>query len=283
MAHNSAAPDGRAHGPAPITPQDAAALRLPWTSLLSREDLERHVARYPDMSWRVPDTNSYLVAGPWRNRRDIVEVFESRGERARPDLWAALLRRAPEPYSAVLVDPTEYRSAAGFYRRAGVGPLEEVIVLRTSSLPGQSVPVTLELATVRGKGLESLLRVDHGAFPWFWRNSREEFEQYLDTPGVRVCIGVEGEEPVGYVGVTELGGWAHVDRLAVHRDAQGRGYGAQMLSWALRWASETGARYVQLSTQGTNARSQRLYQRFGFKPTRGGYRLFGAYLRPRGE
>lgn len=230
------------------------------------------------MSWYMPGTNSYLVAGPWRNRSELAEVFESRGERHRPALWSAMVEGGEGRYSAVLIDPSEFRSAAGFYRGAGVGLLEEVMVLRTGSLPGPDVPMDLEITPMRTRGLESLIVIDHSAFPWLWRNSREEFQEYLETPDVSVWIGLSGGEPVGYVGVTVLGGWGHVDRLAVRGDHQGNGYGSQLLSWALRNLQQAGARYVQLSTQGSNEPSQQLYTRFGFRQTHGGYKLYGVYL-----
>ena len=256
----------------------AAAIRIPWTSLLSRDSLIEHVGRYPRMCWHVPGTNSYLVAGPWRNRFEIVEVLEVRGESHRDLLWRALLSGGEDPYGAVLVDPAEYRAAPGFYREAGVSQLEEVLVLRTATLPGPPVALSLEMAPFRSRGLADILEVDHSAFPWLWRNSREEFEEYLDTPGVTLWIALEGGEAVGYVGLTDLGDWGHIDRLAVRGESQGLGYGSQLLSWALRQLHASGARYVQLSTQESNELSQRLYGRFGFKPTRGSYRLYGAYL-----
>lgn len=267
-----------AREPQPLTKADAAALKLPWSSLLSRDDLVRHVGRYPRMSWYVPGTHSYVIAGPWRNRRDIVEIFESRGESQRPALWAALLEGSDEPYSVALVDPSEYRSAPAFYKGVGVRPIEDVLVLRTSSLPGPPVEITLEMHPMRSKGVGHLLAIDHSAFPWLWRNSREEFEEYLDTPGVGLWLGMLGDQSVGYVGFTELGGWGHIDRLAVSADRQGNGYGGQLLSWALGRLQAAGARYVQLSTQGSNEQSQGLYTRFGFRPTRGGFKLYGLYL-----
>lgn len=261
----------------------AASIRIPWSSLLSREELIEHVGRYPGMSWYVPGTSSYLVAGPWRNRREIVEVYETRGERLRHALWRSLLANASEPYGAVLVDPSEYRAAAHFYRHVGVGAIEDVLALRTGALPGPAVEITLQITPMRSKGLEDVLRVDHSAFPWLWRNSREEFEEYLNTPGVRLLVGAAGGESVGYIGFTEFNGWGHIDRLAVRAESHGRGYGSQLLSWTLRRLHEAGARYVQLSTQESNARSQGLYTRFGFKQTRGSYRVYGVFLDRRGR
>ncbi len=264
--------------PEPMSPEVAASIRLPWTSLLSREELVTHVSRYPGLAWHIPGTSHYIVAGPWRNRPDILEVFETRGERHRLALWTAVLSLPSSPYGAVLVDATEYRVAGRFYEQVGVGLLEEVLVLRSSTLPGPTVDLTLEMAPMRSRGVRDLMEVDRQAFPWFWRNSREEFEEYLDTPGVSLWVALEDGEAVGYVGITELGGWGHIDRLAVRPERQGRGYGTQLLSWGMRQLYGAGARYVQLSTQESNDRSQGLYRRFGFRQTRGAYKLYGAYI-----
>ncbi|MDQ3855505.1 MAG: GNAT family N-acetyltransferase [Chloroflexota bacterium] len=260
-----------------MSTETAATLRLPWTSLLSREDLVRHVARHPMLSWYVPGTSSYLIAGPWRNREDIVEIYETRGERHRAELWQAV-NSQPATHSAVVIDPSEHRSAVHFYRHVGVRVLEDVLVLRTAALPGLEVRQTLEMVPMRSRGLSTLLDIDHSAFPWLWRNSRQEFQEYLETPGVGLWVGVLPDQAVGYVGFTTLGGWGHVDRLAVVPQLQGLGYGAELLSWAMRRLYELGAKYVQLSTQGSNERSQPLYTRFGFRPTRGSYKLYGMYL-----
>ncbi len=264
--------------PQPITKQVAATIRLPWTSLLSREELSRHVGRYPRMSWHIPGAQSYLVAGPWRNRADIAEVLETRGERHRLVLWRCLLEDRADEYGAVLVDAAEYRSATGFYRDVGVEMLEEVLVLRTSALPGPPVEQTVEMQPMRNRGIDELMRVDRDAFPWLWWNSREEFEEYLDTPGVTMWVAMRNEEMLGYVGITQLREWGHIDRLAVRPQFQGNGYGTQLLAWALQRLADSGARYAQLSTQESNERSQGLYQRFGFRPTRGSYKLYGLVL-----
>lgn len=268
---------GRDATPRPISREIAASLRIPWSSLLSRRELEEHVERYPSASWYVPGTNSYLVAGPWRRRDDIIEVLESHGDRLRPALWEALLRDGA--FGAVLVDPSEFRSAPDFYQARGVRPLEEVLVLRTSTLPGPPTRADMEVVPVRKRVLRDVAALDASAFPWLWRNSRAEFEDYLATPGVQIWAAYREGRMVGYVGFTDLGGWGHVDRVAVEESMRGRGYGASLLGFALRTLHGLGARYVQLSTQTSNERSLRLYRRFGFKPARGGYRLQGLYLK----
>ena len=207
-----------------------------------------------------------------------MEILESRGERYRPALWDGLVGVIRERPAAVLIDPAELRSASAFYNHTGVRALDEVVVLRTASLPGPEQDMTVALEPFRRRSLDDLLSVDHSTFTWLWRNSREEFEEYLDTPGVSVRIAVVDSRSVGYVGVTEFDGWGHIDRLAVRQEDQGRGYGAQLLYAGLDLLSERGARYVQVSTQTSNLRSQNLYRRFGFRQTRGGYKLYGLVL-----
>ncbi len=60
---------------------------------------------------------------------------------------------------------------------------------------------------------------------------------------------------------------AHLDRIAVHPDHQGRGIGTALMRDALQALWLRGATRVTLNTQSDNRRSQQLYRRFGFRPT----------------
>ena len=73
----------------------------------------------------------------------------------------------------------------------------------------------------------------------------------------------------------------HLDRIAVRPDLQGSGYGAATLAFTVETLFHRGSRRVGLSTQATNHRSRRLYERFGFRRTPGhDYDLYGS-TRPR--
>ena len=137
------------------------------------------------------------------------------------------------------------------------------------------------VAPADDEAMADLLRIDHAAFPWLWRNSVEEFAAYVRTPGVRLALGRDGARAVAYIGATSYAGWGHLDRIAVAPEAQGRGFGREALAAAIDLLTADGARRVALSTQRANERSQRLYERFGFRRSPShDYRLYGAPLRP---
>jgi ribosomal protein S18 acetylase RimI-like enzyme len=132
--------------------------------------------------------------------------------------------------------------------------------------------------------MAELLRLDHAAFPWLWWNSAAEFAAYAETTGVRLFLGRERGRPIAYVGVTSFPGWGHLDRIAVDPTAQERGLGREALAFAVGALAQAGAGRVALSTQETNVRSQRLYERFGFRRTPDhDYRLYGATLGAPGD
>jgi GNAT superfamily N-acetyltransferase len=109
--------------------------------------------------------------------------------------------------------------------------------------------------------------LDNIAFPWFWWNSPEEFDAYLDYPGVEIWAGIREHEVVAYVGTTHYRSWAHLDRIATRPDLQGTGIGRAALTFAVKTMVGGGSRRIALSTQGNNSRSRALYQRSGFVRT----------------
>jgi ribosomal-protein-alanine N-acetyltransferase len=80
-------------------------------------------------------------------------------------------------------------------------------------------------------------------------------------------VGEVIEGVVGYIEGEALQPLAHINRIGVHPRYQGRGVGALLLHDALDVFWRLGAGRVTLNTQSDNDSSQRLYRRFGFKPT----------------
>lgn len=263
-----------------LTPEDVGLLRLPHAR--DEQALVQTLSDYPGRSVWNPATLEYVVLTPWRHRREIASVDEMVASRHSNALLQAAFERCVEQGDDLLLAiDLESRPGSSRYERAGFQLLEEVITYETNVW--QRTETTfhgLRLSPVRpgDHRADVVLQIDQAAFPWLWRNSRTELDAYLATPGVAVYLVEADGEPVAYVGATPFSGWAHIDRIAVSPLLQGHGLGWKSLSLAVDDLRRKGARRVALSTQRTNLRSQRLYERFGFWRTPElDYLIYGAW------
>jgi dTDP-4-amino-4,6-dideoxy-D-galactose acyltransferase len=75
--------------------------------------------------------------------------------------------------------------------------------------------------------------------------------------------------PVGYITChVHDGGYGSIGLIAVDPESQGGGLGQQLVATALGYLRTRGIRRVEVVTQGRNIRSQQLYQRSGFSPSK---------------
>lgn len=268
-----------------LAPADVDALGLGWRNRCRADEARALLASYPGRSAWWPDDREFVLVGPWRHRPEIAVVHELAAVRHGEVLLAAVAERCRAAGDAlVLVIELDETRRPGFYARAGYVPIEEVITYeleRPGTAPAPGPLSFVPVAPGEAAGLAELVRLDHAAFPWLWRNSEAEFATYLRTPGVEVYLGRLGDEQaVAYVGITSYNGWGHLDRIAVEPRLQGRGLGRQALAFATGTLARRRARRIGLSTQRDNVRSQRLYEGFGFRRSRlNDYRLYGAVLR----
>lgn len=268
--------------PQPLTPDVVARRRFDWASRVDINDLNRTLHVFPGRSFWVPADDELLIVSPWRHRNDIAAVGQVSAIRRLDDLIQAACRESFRLGAEGFVMPewNETRNVR-FYERNGLELLEEVIsfeiAVRDAIWTGDFGDAPLQLMTGDNPLLDQILEIDHGAFPWLWRNARLEFEHYLLTPGVEIwALRDRSGIPVSYVGITSYAGWGHLDRIAVSPDRQGSGHGQQAVLFAIDRLRQLGARRVGLSTQRSNLRSQRLYTRIGFRPTwQNDYRIYG--------
>ena len=268
----------------PLELGDIPALRLPGRR--GAEAVRQLLAVHPGRSVWVPSTLEYALIGPWRNRPEIASIEDLVAVRHMEELLRAAVERcAQHGDDLMLTVELDARRSPARYERAGLEMLEEVITyeMGVAREPWSSSDrVRLVRVDANDKAaIERVTDMDQVSFPWLWRNNRVEFDVYLQTPGVEVWFVAADGEPVAYFGVTLFPDWGHLDRVAVVPEQQGRGFGLETLGLAVDTMRRRGARRVGLSTQRTNVRSQRLYERFGFRRTPDhDYRLFGAWSRP---
>ena len=264
-----------------LAPGDVTALRLP--GRCGAESMRRLLEIHPGRSVWVPATLEYALIGPWRNRPEIASIEDLVAVRHFEELLRAALERcAALGDELMLTVELDSRRSPARYERAGLEMLEEVITYQIGiAREPWSGSDRIRLVRVDGNdeaAINLVTGMDRASFPWLWRNNRAEFDVYLQTPGVEVWLVEANGEPVAYFGVTLFPDWGHLDRVAVVPEQQGRGFGLETLGLAVDTMRQRGARRVGLSTQRTNRRSQRLYERFGFERTpEHDYRLFGAW------
>ena len=267
-----------------LAPGDVDALRLPGKT--GAQTTRRLLERNPGRSVWVPETLEYALIGAWRNRREIACVEDLVAVcHLEPLLQAAVERCAAQGDALLLAIELDVPRSPSRFERAGLELLEEVITYEAEigrepwSASSRVRPINVDADD--STRVDLVTEMDRAAFPWLWRNSRAEFDVYLRMPGVEVAVIEADGEPVAYFGMTLFSGWGHLDRIAVAPDAQGRGYGLEALGLAVEAMRQRGARRAGLSTQRTNFRSQRLYDRFGFRRTsEHDYRLFGSWCQP---
>ncbi len=260
--------------PEPLTRDSLRRIRPDLHPRLDAAEAVEILQTRPGGSFWIPDSEEFILVEAWRHRAELSSIHTF-GAFANEDLlMRAVLDAAKEAGQAalVVVDVNELRSPS-FFKRHGFEVLEEIVTYSHNDLRSfvESVAaprMSFARLSSRDAGLlQQVLEVDHRSFPWFWWNSSEEFDQYLQYPGVEVWVGALNGEVVAYAGMTRYYGWAHLDRIATAPSIQGQGFGREMLAHMMREAARHGARSLALSTQRNNQQSRHLYERTGFEAT----------------
>jgi dTDP-4-amino-4,6-dideoxy-D-galactose acyltransferase len=79
-----------------------------------------------------------------------------------------------------------------------------------------------------------------------------------------VLVGLQDNQPAGYITCHQIGERGTVGLAAVSVKARSRGLGTELVQSALEYFRDNRASQVKVVTQGRNRASQRLYQRCGF-------------------
>lgn len=111
--------------------------------------------------------------------------------------------------------------------------------------------------------LEALLTIERSAFARPWTPAT--FRQELARADRSWLVVEEGDEVVGFGGVADLAGDAHVLSVAVAEGRRRRGHGAALVAALLASARERlGATRATLEVRESNTAARALYRRCGF-------------------
>jgi [ribosomal protein S18]-alanine N-acetyltransferase len=146
-----------------------------------------------------------------------------------------------------------------------------VTLFRGGHQPPNVIPTsTLNISTVTLNDIDTLVAIDHAAFPPMWRMSKNDIREAWRISAV-CTMALQDDQPVGYQLCTQAQDAAHLARLAVNPQMQGTGIGATLLADVLARFARRNIHSMTVNTQASNIRSQRLYARYGF--VRNGYDL----------
>jgi ribosomal-protein-alanine N-acetyltransferase len=126
----------------------------------------------------------------------------------------------------------------------------------TSVFPG-------ELRGVRQSDIDRLIDLDQETFQGIWSNSRDELLRAFQTASIMTVLEFEGEL-IGYQLSTASAWGAHLARLAVRPNWQGKGIGNAIVTDLMLKVRKRGYHRLTVNTQEDNLRSLALYQRLGF-------------------
>ncbi len=153
----------------------------------------------------------------------------------------------------------------------GFTAFDEVVTLRRASM---NLP-EIQQSPIQVRGLTSpdmptVMEIDREAFVSPWQMPPSDVRQ-AERMSASAMVAVLDGRLVGFQFSTFYFDGAHLARLAVHPDAQGRGVGHALMTDLILRMARRSVYIITVNTQLTNTSSQRLYQRFRFART--GYDL----------
>lgn len=202
--------------------------------------------------WKSSETIAIIVPFPADDRLDVDAV--------RQIVDTATVRGYASAFTAAMT-PAQAES----FLANGFECHEELHLLRRPLVD----PVEADRsATRRGRRADwdDVLELDALAFEDFWVFDRTSLDDAMRaTPRHRFHV-TRTTPALGYHVTGLAAGNGYIQRLAVHPEAQGQGWGTRLVFDALAWLQRNHAATVHVNTQLTNERAVALYKRCGFVP-----------------
>jgi ribosomal protein S18 acetylase RimI-like enzyme len=212
----------------------------------------------------------------WQGRADVASLaLRGRGPLAPASVERLLARVRAEGYREVVTNALAPAATlplvdAGFDVRGRL----RVLVHDFADLP----EVTRRTRRAHRSERAAMVDADRAAFDEFWRldaNGLREAARATPSSHLRVT---RDHGPLGYALFGRATTDGYVQRLAVHPEVQGCGYGTALLTDGLHWLRRRGATRAYVNTQSDNDRAYALYERSGFRALPVGLCVLGRTL-----
>ncbi len=130
-------------------------------------------------------------------------------------------------------------------------------------------PDPYRIRSMRLSDIETIMSIEHDAFPVPWKASAYEYEISSNRLAYYFVLTVRlGDQPtrvIGYTGFWMLADEAHISTIAVSDDWRGRGLGELLLLNLLRKAYDLSASLTTLEVRKGNFVAQSLYRKYQFE------------------
>ena len=213
--------------------------------------------------------------GPWRGDREVAHLVPVPDT---PPLSPEFVRRcldvlAERGYCRVVTAALAIGESTGFLA-AGFEVTEQLHLLAhgLDDLPPVP-PVDGRIRRAWPFDRGTVLEIDNLAFSPFWRLDDRGLDDAIDaTPRSRFRVGMAATDrrPCSYAICGCAGQRGFVQRLAVHPDVQGHGFGRALLLDGLAWMRARAVSRAVVNTQQDNQAALALYEAVGFRRERHG-------------
>jgi len=186
---------------------------------------------------------------------------------AGPEAWGALWNIARNGQSQVAAIVVKHWFQ-NLLLASGFEPKQNIVLLELMSEDIKSFPNPrgMQIRRLLAEDLPAVAQLDLDAFGPFWHNSYDALLRAL-SQAVYASIATDDSGVIGYQLSTGNPFGAHLARLAVRTDTQGRGVGAALVRDLVQTLNSGQPTRLSVNTQEDNEASLALYKKLGFKRT----------------
>ncbi len=152
--------------------------------------------------------------------------------------------------------------SSGFELKQNIILLE----LMNENIKPFSVPQGIRIRPMRDADMPAIVKIDLDAFGGFWHNTADALQR-ARSQCASATVAEDDSNVIGYQLSTKNPLGAHLARLGVGSEAQGRGVGSALVSHLIQSLGTSQFSRLSVNTQADNAASLSLYKKLGFVRT----------------
>lgn len=185
-------------------------------------------------------------------------------------LWEAagreLLEAEPNVHITAIVTKQWFQT---MLLSSGFEIKQNIVILQLSVKPVQYIPIPdgIQIRPMQAVDISAVTQLDLSAFGEFWHNTFESIQRAYSQSLYATVAEDKSGSIIGYQISTGNMFGAHLARLGVGPEAQGRGVGKALVADLNQYLLENRINKLSVNTQSDNQASLSLYQKFGFVRT----------------